>query len=394
MDELSILGRNFPLFKNDLEKHDNVITEIVRDSKFLVIGGGGTIGQAVTKELFKRHAKVLHVVDLNESYLAELVRDVRSSFLNTVNDFDTFSLDCGAPYFRSFLITGKYDYVLNLSAMKHVRSENSAFSMYRMFHTNVVNALNTYRWSVESGVCNYFCVSSDKATNPVNYMGATKRAMELCLMLDNLQVPISGARFANVAFSNGSILESFRNRISKCQPLSIPLDIERYFITSQEAGIICLFATVLCRSNEIFFPKNSSEIRLTKFKAVVENYLRLIDKTPIFIDNEEEAKASMFSMDTKKYWPVNTFHTDTVGEKPFEEFYDSIERVDETRFDELATINFLSPYSDAQIRDFIDRFVLIDPNSKYARYEMLEAIASFVPSFNHTGGEKFLNERM
>lgn len=394
MDELAILGRRSSLFQHDLTRYEKELSDIVPKSKFLVIGGGGSIGQAVTKELYKRAARTLHVVDLNENYLVELVRDIRSSFCNLVEDFDTFAVDCGQPYFEKLMHKGEYDYVLNLSAMKHVRSENSAFSMYRMFQTNVLNAINTYEWAKESGVSKYFCVSSDKAANPVNYMGATKRAMELCLMLKKVDIPITGARFANVAFSNGSLLDGFRHRILKKQPLSIPIDIDRYFITQEESGVICLLSALLCQTNEILFPRNKHEISLANFKSVAKGFLKNFDKIPIFIPDELEAKFAMLSLDTDKYWPVNTFKSDTVGEKPFEEFFTESETINTGNFQDLASVKFTSPHTKSVVDTFVRDFQKIQPFHACAREQMIELVKEFVPTFAHTGGSKFLNERM
>ena len=394
MDELIIVGRRSPLFESDLQRYENELLEIIGNSKFLVIGGGGSIGQAVCKQLYKRKAKTLHIVDLNENYLAELVRDIRSSFDDLVENFDTFAIDCGHGYFEKFMERGNYDYIFNLSAMKHVRSENSAFSMYRMFETNVLNVIKTYNWAATSGASKYFCVSSDKAANPTNYMGATKRAMELCLMLEEVKIPITGARFANVAFSNGSLLESFRFRLSKGQPLSVPEDIDRYFITQEESGIICMLSALLCRSNEILFPQNEHEISLTNFKLIAERFLQSVGKKAVFIPDENGAKAAMLTLDTDKYWPVNIFKTDTVGEKPFEEFFTATETINTGKFFDLASVNFVSQYTKKEVHLFLKNFKAIEPFTPGARDEMISLVSEFVPSFSHTGGNKFLNQRM
>lgn len=394
MFNLNILGRTKALFEDDLLKFDNQMSEIIQSSRFLVIGGGGTIGQAVTKELFIRKANCLHVVDLNENYLVELVRDLRSSYGYIVEDFNTHALDCGSESFKDFMSVGKYDYVLNLSALKHVRSENCPFSMKRMIHTNVTNTLSTYDYACEFGAKKYFCVSTDKAANPANFMGATKRAMELSLMRENVELAITGARFANVAFSNGSLLEGFRFRIDKAQPLSLPDDIERFFVTQREAGIICLFATILGETNQIFFPYNNDEIKLTKFKEVATNFLAALGKIPVFCYDENEARELICKIDLDKRWPVNLFHSDTAGEKAFEEFYTDRENIDYGTFSDLATINFRSDKTDQEINKFLYQVNNVDLKKQFARDELLEIIKSFVPSFDHVASDKFLNSRM
>ena len=394
MDTLKILNRQSPLFSNDLSIYNDQIEEIVRKKTFLVIGGGGSIGQAVVKELYKRSAKMVHVVDLNENYLAELIRDIRSSHDDITCEIDTFALDCGEDYFLKFMMAQRYDYVLNLAAMKHVRSENSVYSMYRMIKTNMVDALRIYEHSQKLGVEKYFCVSTDKAANPANFMGASKRAMELALFREDIATPISGARFANVAFSNGSLLESFKVRVDKRQPLSAPSDISRFFITDEEAGIICLFSTILGKSHEILFPYNDQEMQLTKFSVIAENYLRSIGKKPVIANSEREARELCNSLDLSTYWPVNLFHSDTVGEKPFEEFYTTQEPLKYGDYTDLASIKFTSKKTLTDIQNFILEINSVTLTQPEAKENFLNIVKCFVPTFEHIGGSKYLNGRM
>ncbi|NCA22074.1 MAG: NAD-dependent epimerase/dehydratase family protein, partial [Crocinitomicaceae bacterium] len=235
-----IIGRYEYLFQNDILKSNVELLRIIQDSTFLVIGGAGSIGQAVVKELFKRNPKKLHVVDFSENNLAELVRDLRSSIGYISGDFRTFALDIGSEIYDAFIENdGEYNYVFNLSALKHVRSEKDAFTLMRMIEVNILNTEKTILQSISKNTKKYFCVSTDKAANPVNLMGASKRIMEMFLMRQSLNIPISTARFANVAFSDGSLLHSFNQRILKNQPLVAPTDIRRYFVTPQEAGELC-----------------------------------------------------------------------------------------------------------------------------------------------------------
>jgi FlaA1/EpsC-like NDP-sugar epimerase len=213
MDILKLIGRDKELFTEDIASHEKELSEIVRSSRFLVIGGAGSIGQAVTKEIFKRNPQKLHVVDISENNMVELVRDIRSSFGYIDGDFQTFALDIGSVEYDAFWnADGEYDYVLNLSALKHVRSEKDPFTLMRMIDVNIFNTEKTIRQYIDKGVKKYFCVSTDKAANPANMMGASKRIMEMYLMQLSEQISISTARFANVAFSDGSQLT---NRSSK-----------------------------------------------------------------------------------------------------------------------------------------------------------------------------------
>lgn len=394
MKTLELIGRDNALFEEDLRNYDEEISQIVNENSFLVIGGGGSIGQAVTKQLFARSAKRLHVVDISENYLVELVRDLRSELGYVTKNFDTFALDCGSAYFEEFLAAGEYDFILNLSAMKHVRSENNPYSMLRMLETNVFNAISTYELANAFGAKKYFCVSTDKAANPANFMGATKRAMEISLMRSSSTTPVSGARFANVAFSNGSLLQGFQNRLAKKQPLSTPSDIQRFFITAKESGIICLFATILGKRNEILFPYNEQEIRLKTFLEIAQNFLKNLGKEGVILNSEEDARNFIKTENLDKYWPINVFFSDTVGEKPFEEFYTDREDVIWDRFRDLASVNFTSSISEGDIQNFKERVYGVNLREESAMNELLHIVKEFAPTFNHAQSNKFLNSRM
>ena len=260
--ELDILGRNKSLFKEDLLKHDKHIIKEIKKSSFLVIGGAGTIGQATIKEIFKRNPRKLHVVDISENNLVELVRNLRSSLGYITGEFRALPLDCGSNIFDQFITTQSYDYVLNLSAIKHVRSEKDTFTIMRMIETNILNTDKTVVQALKQRAKKYFAVSTDKASNPVNMMGCSKRIMEMFLMTHSNDINISTARFANVAFSDGSLLHGFKQRIDKNQPISAPNDVKRYFVTREESGLICLFSTILGENRDVFFPKLSGELNL------------------------------------------------------------------------------------------------------------------------------------
>ena len=255
LQDLSIIGRENPIFFEDINDNHLYLQNEVKNAKFLILGAAGSIGQAVTKEIFKRKPKLIHAVDINENNLVELVRDLRSTFNKSSTDFKTFALDIGSQEYKAFIgHYNNYDFVLNLSALKHVRSEKDPFTLMRMVTVNILNTIETIDYSILGTAKKYFCVSTDKAANPVNLMGASKSIMEMFLMLKSKQLKISTARFANVAFSDGSLLYGFMQRVMKKQPIAAPSDIKRYFITHQEAGELCMLSSMLGENNEIFFP--------------------------------------------------------------------------------------------------------------------------------------------
>ena len=232
MDILKLIGRTAPLFDDDISSRRKELEALVSNSRFLVIGGAGSIGQAVTREIFKRNPLALHVVDISENNMVELVRDIRSTLGYIDGDFRTFALDCGSNEYRALMNASEgYDYVLNLSALKHVRSEKDPFTLMRLIEVNILNTIKTVQMAKAQGAKKYFCVSTDKAANPVNMMGASKRIMEMFLMRESESMEISTARFANVAFSDGSLLHGFNQRFAKRQPISAPNDVRRYFVT-------------------------------------------------------------------------------------------------------------------------------------------------------------------
>tara|TARA_R110002111_G_scaffold260570_1_gene332006 strand:+ start:2095 stop:2943 length:849 start_codon:yes stop_codon:yes gene_type:complete len=281
MQLLDLIGRKNELFESDIKTHNIELKSIVSSSKFLVIGGAGSIGQAVTKEIFKRNPVKLHIVDISENNLVELVRDIRSSFGYIDGDFKTLALDIGSVEYDAFIASdGNYDYVLNLSALKHVRSEKDPFTLMRMIDVNIFNTEKTIQQSIENGVKKYFCVSTDKAANPVNMMGASKRIMEMFLMRKSKDINISTARFANVAFSDGSLLHGFDQRIKKQQPIVAPNDIKRYFVIPKESGELCLMSCIFGENRDIFFPKLSEDLHLISFADIAIKYIKKLGYKP------------------------------------------------------------------------------------------------------------------
>ena len=272
----NILNRKKSLFEGDYTHLTNC-SDIISKSSVLVIGAAGSIGQSVVKEIFKRSPKRLHAVDLCENNLVELVRDVRSSHGYMEGDFQTCAIDCGSDIFGAFCrANGPYDFVLNLSALKHVRSEKDPYTLMRLVDVNIFNTLKSLRIARDWESINYFCVSTDKAANPVNMMGASKRIMEMFLMRESYEQNLSMARFANVAFSDGSLLHGFSQRLLKRQPISAPNDVKRYFVSQQEAGELCLFSCLLGSNRDIFFPKLSEKLHLINFSDIACRYLESV----------------------------------------------------------------------------------------------------------------------
>ena len=304
MNVLEIIGRDKELFSSDIDHCLKELSEIVQGSRFLVIGGAGSIGQAVTKEIFKRDPKALHVVDISENNMVELVRDIRSTEGYGNGDFRTFALDCGSVEFEALMVNeGPYDYVFNLSALKHVRSEKDPYTLMRMIMVNVFYTVKTLCLAKAMNAKKYFCVSTDKAANPVNMMGASKRIMEMFLMRESLTQDISMARFANVAFSDGSLLHGFNQRFTKKQPFSAPNDVRRYFVTPQESGELCLLSGLLGGNRDIFFPKLSEKLHLITFSEIAVQYLRERGYEPHECRSEDEARDRAEELIANKQWP-------------------------------------------------------------------------------------------
>ena len=290
MNVLNLIGRTKPLFHDDIAIQNQKLNSIVERSHFLVIGGAGSIGQAVVREIFKRNPLSLHVVDINENNMVELVRDIRSTLGYIEGEFKTFSIDCGSIEFEALIQhKKKYDYVFNLSALKHVRSEKDPFTLMRLIEVNILNTIKTLKLVRDCDVKKYFCVSTDKAANPVNMMGASKRIMEMFLMRESESINISTARFANVAFSDGSLLHGFNQRFSKQQPISAPNDVKRYFITQQESGELCLMSCLLGHNRDIFFPKLDEDLDLITFSELAERFVKYFGFSPYICSSEEEA---------------------------------------------------------------------------------------------------------
>jgi len=395
MNVLELIGRKRPLFETDIAREEATLSELVRGGRFLVIGGAGSIGQAVTREIFKRHPKMLHVVDISENNMVELVRDIRSTLGYIDGDFRTFAIDCGSREFSALMQAGfAYDYVLNLSALKHVRSEKDPFTLMRLVEVNVLNTISTIAQSKAGGAKKYFCVSTDKAANPVNMMGASKRIMEMFLMRASLDLPISTARFANVAFSDGSLLHGFNQRFAKRQPISAPNDVRRYFVTPQESGELCLSSCLLGENRDIFFPALSESLDLARFSDIALRYLDQLGFGAHECASEDEARSRAAELIAKKKWPCYFFASDTTGEKDFEEFFTDAETLDMSRFENIGIIKNAPSFDEAKLQHFLASIDAIRTQSTWDKPEIVELFNYMIPSFAHKETGKYLDSRM
>lgn len=395
MNILDLIGRKDELFTQDIQMHEKELTNQVSSSRFLVIGGAGSIGQAVTKEIFKRNPKKLHVVDISENNMVELVRDIRSSFGYIDGDFQTFALDVGSLEYDAFWkADGGYDFVLNISALKHVRSEKDPYTMMRMIDVNIFNTEKTIRQSIEKGVKKYFCVSTDKAANPANMMGASKRIMEMYLMKYSEKIDISTARFANVAFSDGSLLHGFNQRIQKRQPIVAPNDVKRYFVTPKESGELCLMSTIFGENRDIFFPKLSETLHLITFSDIAIKYLKSIGYEPYLCNSEEEAREYTKTMPEKGMWPCLFTPSDTTGEKDFEEFFTDNEVLDMDRFQNLGIIKNEAVFNEKQIQHFTDTIEKLKQNGFWTKNQLVKLFFEMIPDFDYVEKGKYLDAKM
>ncbi|MEA3383838.1 MAG: UDP-N-acetylglucosamine 4,6-dehydratase [Campylobacterota bacterium] len=392
---LNLIGREKELFQSDILKYEGKLKQIVSSSTFLVLGAAGSIGQAVTKEIFKRGPKKLHVVDISENNMVELVRDIRSSFGYIDGEFKTFALDIGSIEYDAFIKNdGKYNYVLNLSALKHVRSEKDPFTLMRMIETNIFNTDKTIKQSIQNGTKKYFCVSTDKAANPVNMMGASKRIMEMFVHRNSKKIDVAMARFANVAFSDGSLLHGFNQRIEKQQPIVAPNDIKRYFVTPQESGELCLMSCIFGENRDIFFPKLSDNLHLISFANIAVKYLKELGYEPHICKDEDEARVLSETLPQEGKWPCLFTSSDTTGEKDFEEFFTDAETLDMERFLNLGVIKNVAIYDNSKLNHFENTIKNFKYNMSWSKEDIVKEFFNLIPDFGHKEIGKYLDGKM
>lgn len=392
----SITMRSISFFVDDIENNKEKLQREIEGKSVCVIGGAGTIGSSFIRALLPFKPSKLIVIDLNENGLAELTRDLRSTYgLFVPEEYRTYTLNFADPIFaRIFREERGFDIVANFSAHKHVRSEKDKYSVQALIENNDIKAKKFMDLLCEFPPKHFFCVSTDKAANPVNIMGASKRVMEDMVMAYASKFKVTAARFANVAFSNGSLPDGWLNRVRKKQPLAAPNDVKRYFVSLEESGQICMLACILGRNGEIFFPKLEKEQMLT-FSSICDNYVKAIGCEKIECANDEDAKkiSSEMSYDTNKY-PVVYFKSDTTGEKTYEEFFIPGEKLDMDRFQGIGIIEKSEHRPLAEVEGFFTKIECIFANPDFTKEEIVQAIKQFIPNFEHEEKRKNLDQKM
>ena len=395
MDILKLIGRKNQLFIEDITNVESDLSKKIKESSFLILGGAGSIGQSVVKEIFKRNPNKIHVVDISENNLVELVRDLRSSYGYIDGDFKTFALDIGSNEYDAFIQSdGSFDYVLNLSALKHVRSEKDPYTLMRMIDVNIFNTQKTLNQSIEKNTKKYFCVSTDKAANPANMMGASKRIMEMFVNKQSEKINVSMARFANVAFSDGSLLHGFNKRIEKRQPIVAPNDIRRYFVTPKESGELCLMSCIYGENRDIFFPKLNENLHLITFSSIALKFLDSKGYKPFICSTEDEARNYFLKDHELNTWPCFFTNSDTSGEKDFEEFYTDTEELDLNKFKNLGIIKNKLNYDTQKLSLFESTIQEFKTNLKWDRKGLKNLFTFMIPDFAHKETGKFLDSKM
>lgn len=390
-----ITNRSASLFAGDIERYHVQLSQAIQGKSVLVIGGAGTIGVSFIKAVLKFEPDRLYVVDTNENGLTELTRDLRSTSGQFVpEDYKTYPMNFSDDTFRKmFVHEGPFDIVANFAAHKHVRSEKDKYSIEAMLENNVFQAkklldlLATYRPE------HFFCVSTDKAANPVNVMGASKKLMEETIMAYSNDLKITTARFANVAFSNGSLLAGYLERLMKTQPLSCPSDVKRFFVSPEESGQICMLACILGKSGEIFFPK-LDESQMVYFKDITLDFLKESGMQVYLASSEEDAKTKATEWSDGAPYPVYFFKSDTSGEKLYEEFYTDMDVLDMNQFDSMGVIKNAKIVGRDYVEMIIQDLKVVMGQSDYDKKHIVNAMKDLLPDFDHIETGKGLDSKM
>ena len=392
----SVTYRPVSMFATDIEANKETLIAEIKDKKVCVIGGAGSIGSSFIKAVLRFEPASVVVIDLNENGLAELVRDVRSTEgLYVPDEFRCYTLNFADPIFeRIFREEKGFDIVANFSAHKHVRSEKDKYSVQALIENNDIKAKKLMDLLCVYPPKHFFCVSTDKAANPVNIMGASKRIMEDLVMAYNTHFKVTTARFANVAFSNGSLPDGWIHRLQKKQPLAAPSDVKRYFVSPEESGQICMLACILGNSGEVFFPKLGEDQMLT-FSAICDDFVKAEGFTKVECKNDLEAKqyAAQMSYESDTY-PVVYFKSDTTGEKAYEEFYVLGEKVDMERFMSLGVVCESTRRPMNEVNAFFGELEGIFQNEDFTKTDVVESIKKFIPNFEHEEKGKNLDQKM
>ena len=392
-----VTKRSESLLLKDLNNFNKKLNHKINNKSALVIGGAGTIGSSYIKALLKYNPSKIVVVDINENGLTELVRDLRSSHeIRISNDFITYPINFGDKVFEKlFKKHGPFQIVANFAAHKHVRSEKDIFSIEAMVENNLLKANSLLKLLVKYPPEHFFCVSTDKAANPVNIMGASKKLMEELIMSYSNKINVTTARFANVAFSNGSLPLGFLERFYKKQPWTCPLGIKRFFVSPEESGELCLIASVLGETGDIFFPKLDEKTDTMFFDDIAKNLINYLGLKIDICNSEEEAleKSSVLSDDSKTY-PVCFVESNTSGEKTYEEFYTEKEKLDLKKFQNLGVIKNSIKRNLTEIEGVIENLQNIFLSQDYSKSDIIEILNKYLPNFEHIETGRHLDDKM
>ena len=404
-----VTHRPVSMFQADIEANRETLEREIEGKKVCVIGGAGSIGSSFIRAVLRFRPQSVVVVDLNENGLAELVRDVRSTEgLFVPDEFRCYTLNFADHIFeRIFREERGFDIVANFSAHKHVRSEKDRYSVQALIENNDIKARRLMDLLAQYPPRHFFCVSTDKAANPVNIMGASKRIMEDLVMAYCQYFPVTTARFANVAFSNGSLPDGWLHRVQRLQPLAAPSDVRRYFVSPEESGQICMLACILGRPGEVFFPKLGEDQMLT-FSSICDDFVKAEGFTKKECSSDAEAKAYAAEMSSRaksrnlntavaepvEAYPVVYFQSDTTGEKAYEEFYVPGEKVDMQRFSSLGVVEQTARHSMEEVNTFFEQLEAIFQKDDFTKAEVVEAIKTFIPNFAHEEKGKNLDSKM
>ena len=401
----SVTFRPVSMFEADIQANSETLTREIKGKKVCVIGGAGSIGSSFIKAVLRFEPKSVVVVDLNENGLAELVRDVRSTEgLFVPDEFRCYTLNFADPIFeRIFREEKGFDIVANFSAHKHVRSEKDRYSVQALIENNDIKAKRLMDLLTVYPPKHFFCVSTDKAANPVNIMGASKRIMEDLVMAYNKYFKVTTARFANVAFSNGSLPDGWLHRLQKKQPLAAPSDVKRYFVSPEESGQICMLACILGNGGEVFFPKLGEDQMLT-FSSICDDFVVAngLEKDLCTSDEEAKAKAAALNLDllnslnplNPAKYPVRYFASDTTGEKAYEEFYIPGEKINMNRFTALGVVEETTRRPMPEVDEFFKKLEALFAKENFTKAQVVEAIKEFIPNFEHEEKGKNLDQKM
>jgi FlaA1/EpsC-like NDP-sugar epimerase len=390
-----ITKRNVSLFRKDIEKNKSVLSSKIKNKSVLVIGGAGTIGSSYIKAILEFEPKRLYVIDTNENGLTELTRDLRSSANQFIpEDYKTYPMNFSdATFEKLFVNEGPFEIVANFAAHKHVRSEKDKYSVEAMIENNVIKAKRFLDLLLQNKPEHFFCVSTDKAANPVNVMGASKKLMEEVIMSYSNEIQITTARFANVAFSNGSLLAGYIERLSKSQPISCPSDVKRFFVSPEESGQICMLACMLGESGDIFFPKLEEE-EMVFFKEITESFFKEINVEMDICNTEDEAKNKSIQFHPNSKYPVYFFNSETSGEKLYEEFFTERDSLDLNQFESLGIVKNAIKPSKQEINETILELENLLQSGEYEKNDIVNLLKKFIPDFDHIETGKNLDQKM